>query len=273
MLAIRSMRRTRPAPLDRDGERFEDVLVLTLHHAPSSRPEYHLTMTRPNALVAWSTGKDSAWALHELRQAGDVEVVGLLTTVTTEFGRVSMHAVRELLLDQQAEALGLPCRKVRIPWPCVNEVYEREMSNALAEAVRAGVTRVAFGDLYLADVRAYREAKLAGSGITPLFPLWGRDTARLARDMLSGGIEATLTCVDPRRLDRGFAGRSFDAALLDALPPGIDPCGEIGEFHTFVSAGPMFSRRLDVGVGEVVEREGFVFADLIPSAARVDGSR
>ena len=222
-------------------------------------------MPRPKALVAWSTGKDSAWALHEVRRAQEVEVVGLLTTVTSEFGRVSMHAVRELLLDRQASAAGLPCRKVRIPWPCGNEVYEREMAEALSEARRAGVTHVVFGDLYLTDVRAYREARLAGTGITPLFPLWGRDTSRLAQELLAAGVEATLTCVDPRRLDRSFAGRPFDEQLLAALPAGVDPCGENGEFHTFVSAGPMFSSRLDVAVGDVVEREGFVFADVVPA--------
>ncbi len=221
-------------------------------------------MSGPKALVAWSTGKDSAWALHEVRRAGEVEVVGLLTTVTSEFERVSMHAVREQLLDQQADALGIPCRKVRIPWPCPNEVYEREMAAAVAEARRAGVTHVVFGDLFLAEVRAYREARLAGTGITPLFPLWGRDTRRLAEDLLAAGVEATLTCVDPRSLDRSFAGRSYDGSFLAALPAGIDPCGENGEFHTFVSAGPMFPSRLDVAVGEVVEREGFVFADLVP---------
>ena len=224
-------------------------------------------MPVPKALVAWSSGKDSAWALHDVRRTGDVEVVGLLTTVTAEFGRVSMHAVREALLDRQAEALGLPCNKVRIPWPCPNERYEREMERALAQARAAGVSHVIFGDLFLADVRAYREAKMAGSGIEPLFPLWGRDTTQLARDMLAGGIQATLTCIDPRRLDRNFAGRSYDEALVAALPAGVDPCGENGEFHTFVSAGPMFKAPLAVLVGEVVEREGFIFADVLPAGA------
>jgi uncharacterized protein (TIGR00290 family) len=218
------------------------------------------------ALVAWSSGKDSAWALHEVRRASEVEVASLLTTVTAEFRRVSMHAVRETLLDRQAEALGLQCHKVRIPWPCPNERYEREVDRALAEARAGGVSRVVFGDLFLADVRAYREAKMAGSGIEPLFPLWGRDTTQLARDMLAGGIQATLTCVDPLRLDRSFAGRVFNEALLAALPAGVDPCGENGEFHTFVSAGPMFRVPLEVVAGEVVEREGFVFADVLPAS-------
>ncbi len=219
-------------------------------------------MSRPKALVAWSSGKDSAWALHEVRRRGDLDVVGLLTTVTSEFGRVSMHAVREELLDRQAAALGLPCRKVRIPWPCVNETYEAEMARATAEARAAGVTHVVFGDLFLEDVRAYRVENLAGTGIDPVFPLWGRDTARLAREMIAGGLRATLTCVDPRVLDASFAGRAFDAALLDALPAGVDPCGERGEFHTFCWAGPMFAAPIPVANGEVVSREGFVFADL-----------
>jgi uncharacterized protein (TIGR00290 family) len=222
-------------------------------------------MPTPKALVAWSSGKDAAWALHELRRAGDLEVVGLLTTVTSEFGRVSMHGVRERLLDLQAAAAGLPCRKVRIPWPCSNEAYEAEMGRALALARAEGVAHVAFGDLFLQDVRAYREAKLAGSGIAPVFPLWGRDTARLAGEMLDGGLRATLACVDPRALDPSFAGRAFDARLLSDLPPGVDPCGERGEFHTFAWDGPMFSSPVAIAPGEVVTRQGFVFADLLPA--------
>ncbi|HET8538955.1 MAG TPA: hypothetical protein VFL83_03685 [Anaeromyxobacter sp.] len=225
-------------------------------------------MSRPRALVAWSSGKDSAWALHEVRRAGALDVVGLLTTVTSEFDRVSMHAVREELLDRQAASLGLPCRKVRIPWPCANERYEAEMARAIAEARAAGVTRVVFGDLFLEDVRAYRVEKLAGTGIEPVFPLWGRDTARLAREMIEGGLRATLTCVDPRRLDPSFAGRAFDAALLDALPADVDPCGERGEFHTFCRAGPMFAAPIPIASGEVVTREGFVFADVLPVTGR-----
>jgi uncharacterized protein (TIGR00290 family) len=217
----------------------------------------------PKAVVSWSSGKDSAWALHEIRRAGALEVVGLLTTVTSEFARVSMHAVREELLDLQAASLGLPCRKVRIPWPCPNETYEAEMARVLADVRAAGVTRIVFGDLFLADIRAYREEKLAGSGVEPVFPLWGRDTIRLAREMLDGGLCATITCVDPRQLDGAFAGRDFDAALLAELPPGVDPCGERGEFHTFAWAGPMFARPVPVTRGEVVTREGFVFADLM----------
>src|SRR5512138_3677549 len=216
----------------------------------------------PRALVAWSSGKDAAWALHEVRRAGGMELAGLLTTVTDPFSRVSMHAVREAILDRQAAAAGLPCRKVRIPWPCPNEVYEARMAEALAAARAEGVTHVVFGDLFLADVRAYREAKLAGTGVAPLFPLWGRDTGRLAREMIDAGLQARLTCVDPRRVDRSLAGRAFDGALLAGLPGGVDPCGERGEFHTFAWSGPMFARPVPVSPGEVVEREGFVFADL-----------
>lgn len=218
----------------------------------------------PRALVAWSSGKDCAWALHEVRRAGEVEVAGLLTTVTEPFARVSMHAVREELLDRQAAAAGLPCRKVRIPWPCPNAAYEARMAEALAEARAAGITHVVFGDLFLADVRAYREAKLAGTGIAPLFPLWGRDTAALAAEMIAGGLRATLTCVDPAKLDRSLAGRPFDGELLARLPAGVDPCGENGEFHTFAWAGPMFSAPIAVAPGEVVLRDGFAFADLLP---------
>jgi uncharacterized protein (TIGR00290 family) len=221
-------------------------------------------MSLPRALVAWSSGKDSAWALREVRRDGRVEVAGLLTTITDPFARVSMHAVREELLDRQAAALGLPCRKVRIPWPCPSDRYEAEMERALGEARAEGITRVVFGDLFLEDIRAYRETKLAGTGIDPVFPLWGRDTARLAREMIDGGLRAVITCVDPRRVSRALAGRAFDAALLAELPPGVDPCGENGEFHSFAWGGPMFEAPLAVAPGEVVERDGFVFADLLP---------
>jgi uncharacterized protein (TIGR00290 family) len=222
-------------------------------------------MTRPKAVVSWSSGKDSAFALHEARRSGELEIVGLLTTVTASFGRVSMHGVREALLDRQAEALGLPCWKVPIPSPCPNEVYEREMARVLGEVARQGVDRVVFGDLFLEDLRRYREEKLRAIGMAAVFPLWMRDTAALARDMIAGGLQATLTCIDPRRVDRSLAGRTFDAALVEDLPAGVDPCGENGEFHTFAWAGPMFAAPIAVTVGEVVDRDGFVFADVLPA--------
>ncbi len=222
-----------------------------------------MTMS-PKALIAWSSGKDSAWALLEARRAGDYEIVGGLTTVTETFGRVSMHGVREELLRAQLEAAGLPAVIVHIPFPCPNEIYERKMAAAMADAKQAGITHIVFGDLFLEDVRAYRERQLVGTGITPVFPLWGRPTSALARDMIDAGVEARLSTVDLKTLPTSFAGRRFDNALLAALPADADPCGENGEFHSFVSAGPMLSRKIAVKVGETVEREGFAFADLLP---------
>jgi uncharacterized protein (TIGR00290 family) len=213
-------------------------------------------------LVSWSSGKDSAWMLHVIRRDGLGEAAALLTTVNEAVDRVAMHAVRREILEAQADAAGLPLVVVPIPSPCSNEIYEARMGEACARAVADGFTHVAFGDLFLEDVRRYREERLAGSGLTPLFPLWERPTPLLAREMLAAGLEATLTCVDPRVLPASFAGRAFDLPLLDELPPGIDPCGERGEFHSCVTAGPMFSRRLDVAAGPIVERDGFVFADL-----------
>src|SRR5438105_2786292 len=218
------------------------------------------------ALIAWSSGKDSAWALHEVRRSGELEIVGALTTVTHEFCRVSMHGTREALLAAQLEAARLPAISVRIPFPCPNEIYEREMMAALEAAKRAGVSHVVFGDLFLADIRAYRESRLAAIGIRPVFPLWHLPTDTLARDMIDGGLEAYLVCIDRKKLPASFAGRKFDRALLASLPPGIDPCGENGEFHTFVTAGPMLAHPIRVAVGETVEREGFAFADLMPDA-------
>ncbi len=217
------------------------------------------------ALIAWSSGKDSAWALHEARQSGAYDIVGALTTVTETFGRVSMHGVREELLMAQLEAAGLPPRIVPIPFPCPNEVYEARMAAALSEAKAEGVTQVIFGDLFLEDVRAYREAKMAGTGVAPLFPLWGRPTDALARAMIEGGLKTHVVTVDLKILPISFAGRKFDEAFLADLPAGVDPCGERGEFHTCVLAGPMFSRAIPARVGEVVERDGFAFADLVPT--------
>jgi len=220
----------------------------------------------PRALLAWSSGKDSAWSLHVLREAAARDsraprVVGLLTTVNETHGRVAMHAVRRELLAAQAAAAGLPLLEVPIPSPCSNAEYERAMATAMARARGDGIAHVAFGDLFLQDIRRYREEKLAGTGITPLFPLWGRPTRALAEEMLAGGLVAHLTAVDPRQVDARFAGRRFDRALLAELPAAADPCGENGEFHTFVSAGPMLARPIPVLPGEVVERDGFVFAD------------
>lgn len=216
--------------------------------------------------MSWSTGKDSAWALHTIRKQGVVEVVALLTTVNTTHGRVAMHAVRENLLEAQAEALGLPLVKVPLPWPCPNSVYEQAMEDAIRRARHEGITHIVFGDLFLEDIRKYREEKLAPTGVTPLFPIWGLDTKGLAREMVNAGLRAYLTCVDPKKLDRTFAGRAFDARLLNELPAGVDPCGENGEFHTFAFDGPMFHEPLAVEVGEFVERDGFVFADVLPAA-------
>jgi uncharacterized protein (TIGR00290 family) len=219
---------------------------------------------KPRVLLSWSSGKDSAWALHVLRQQGEVEVVGLLTTLNATHARVAMHAVRETLLDRQAAAAGLPLWKVPLPWPCANEVYEALMADVFARARAERIDAIAYGDLFLEDIRAYREARHAGTGIDALFPLWRQPTADLARTMMEGGLRACLTCVDPKQLDAAFAGHDFDAALLRDLPSTVDPCGENGEFHTFAWSGPMFAGDVAIARGEVVERDGFVFADLLP---------
>jgi len=221
-------------------------------------------MTSPKALLSWSSGKDAAWALHALRQQGEVEVVGLLTTTNEAFERVAMHGVREALLEAQAQAAGLPLWNVPLPWPCPNEAYEERMAQACARAVAEGIEVMAFGDLFLEDVRDYRIQKLAGTGLRPLFPIWNPDTATLARNMVAGGLKATLVCVDPKVLPAAFAGRDFDAALLADLPPSVDPCGERGEFQAFAWEGPMFHPPISLDRGVVVERDGFVFADLLP---------
>ncbi len=226
---------------------------------------------RPKALLSWSSGKDSARALHVLRQRGEVEVAGLVTTCTEAFGRVAMHGVREELVEAQARAAGLPLWRVPLPWPCPNAAYEERMRAVVERARGEGISRFAFGDLYLEDVRAYRERQLTGTGLEPLFPLWGpaSETPALARAMIESGLRAILTCVDPRQVPPSLAGRSFDAALLAELPPGADPCGERGEFHTFCHAGPMFDRPIPVRVGETVERDGFYFTDLTAVDAAV----
>jgi uncharacterized protein (TIGR00290 family) len=224
-----------------------------------------MSTNRPKAWMSWSSGKDSAWALHTVQQQQEYEVTALLTTVNTTHARVAMHGVRESLLDLQGKALGLRLVKVPLPWPCPNEIYEQAMLKALDQARSEGVTHMIFGDLFLEDVRRYREDKLRGTGFTPLFPIWGMDTAKLAREMMVAGLRAWLTCIDPRKLNHAFAGRPFNERLIEELPAGVDPCGENGEFHTFVSHAPGFQYPIAVTPGEIVERDGFVFADLVLS--------
>jgi uncharacterized protein (TIGR00290 family) len=221
----------------------------------------------PKAYVSWSSGKDSAFALYEAQRSGLADVVGVLTTVNEAYGRVAMHGVRDGVLDRQIAALGLPALKVMLPNPCSNEIYQERMAQACARIKEQGVRHIVFGDLFLEDIRAYREQQLAAVDMTGIFPLWQRDTALLARTMIESGMVAHLVCVDPRRLGREFAGRRFDTRLLDELPRQVDPCGENGEFHTLVSAGPMFAAPIDVRLGEIVERDGFVFADVIAAGA------
>lgn len=229
----------------------------------------------PKALLSWSSGKDSAHALADIRRTGEVEIVGLITTVTSTYDRVAMHGVRRELLEMQARAAGLPLYTVEIPSPCSNADYERLFGDALRTARGDGITHIVFGDLFLEDIRAYREAQLAPLDLVPVFPLWGRDTTALAHEMIASGLSAYLTCVDPRVLDASFAGRRFDESLLAELPPSVDRCGERGEFHTFVTASPAFSAPLAVEPGVVVERDGFVFADLtvrLPTTPRSPGA-
>jgi uncharacterized protein (TIGR00290 family) len=222
--------------------------------------------------LSWSSGKDSAWALHLLRQDPSVEIVALVTTLNEQVDRVAMHAVRRNLLEMQAEAVGIPLWTVPLPWPCSNEQYEARMRDLCTRAVQNGVENVAFGDLFLAEIRAYREKQLAPTGLKPLFPLWEMPTADLAREMIASGLGAKITCVDPKVLPREFAGREFDLQFLADLPTNIDPCGENGEFHSFVYASPDFAQPLSVEVIEVVERDGFVFADVNRTGILVDNT-
>ena len=223
--------------------------------------------------LSWSSGKDSAWALDSLRREGEHEVAGLLTSYNEHFDRVAVHGVRRDLLRAQARAAGLPQIEVPLPWPCSNELYEERMAGAHARALEEGVEAIAYGDLFLEDVRAYRERQLRGTGLAPLFPLWGSDTNRLARRMVAAGLEGYLVCIDPRHLPRELAGRRYDRELLRSLPPSVDPCGERGEFHTCVTAGPMFAAPIQVEPGESVERDGFVFTDLSVERAAVSPGR
>jgi uncharacterized protein (TIGR00290 family) len=218
-------------------------------------------------LLSWSSGKDSAWALYILRQQPGIDLIGLLTTVNTEFQRVAMHGTRRAVLEAQAVAAQLPLWVVPLPWPCSNAIYEQLMSEACDRAIREQVDAIAFGDLFLPDIRAYRETQLKPTGLEPLFPLWEISTGSLAREMIAGGLRAKLVCVDKKQLPGSFAGRDFDAALLNDLPPEIDPCGERGEFHTCVNDGPMFAVPVNLEAGEIVDRDGFVYADFLERSA------
>ena len=218
----------------------------------------------PKAFVSWSSGKDSAFALCEARRLGLAEIVGVVTTVNERYDRVAMHGVRSELLDRQIDALNLPALKILIPSPCTNEIYEARMADACAAIKASGAHHLVFGDLFLQDIRAYRERTLGAIGMTPIFPLWGRDTRQLAAEMIGSGLVAHVVCVDPKQTPVSFAGRRFDAALLSEIPAHVDPCGENGEFHTVVTEGPMFSAPIAVSIGQTVEREGVVFTDVIP---------
>jgi len=245
------------------GETKENRSRMTESIQPNPAPKH--------ILLSWSGGKDSAWALHLLRQQPQYEVVGLLTTINQQFRRVAMHGFREELLDLQAASIGLPLWKVDLPFPCSNDEYESRMAVVCARAIAEGIRGIAFGDLFLEDIRAYRIEKLASTDLEPIFPVWlpdlGLSTAQLARQMVDAGLRAHLTCVDPRALDSSFAGRIFDASLLADLPPTVDPCGERGEFHSFAFAGPIFSRTIAVIPGEHVTRDNFTYADLLPAHA------
>jgi uncharacterized protein (TIGR00290 family) len=227
-----------------------------------SLPQLRRNMEK--TFVSWSSGKDSAFALHQARRSG-ANIAGVLVTITEKYDRVAMHGVRHSLLNRQLEALNLPAVKVLIPSPCPNEIYEARMAEACAALKAQGVYQIVFGDLFLEDIRAYREEKLSAVGMRPLFPLWRRDTPSLAREMIDSGLMAHVVCIDPKRLDKSFAGRRFDHDLLASFPPDVDPCGENGEFHTVVSDGPMFEKPIKVSAGVVVERDGFVYADIMPA--------
>ncbi len=229
------------------------------------------TVSRTRTVLSWSSGKDSAWSLKLLREDPNIEVVALVTTLNEAFDRVAMHAVRRELLEMQAASVGLPLWTVPLPWPCSNEEYEIRMSQLCARALGEGVEAFAFGDLFLADIRAYRERQLRGTTLQPLFPVWQIPTGELAREMIEAGLKAKITCVDPKKLAPSFAGREFDIQLLADLPPGADPCGENGEFHSFVYDAPGFSCPVPIEVGEVVDRDGFIFEDVKINAKPLAG--
>lgn len=220
---------------------------------------------KTKVLLSWSSGKDSAWTLRLLRQQRQYEIAGLVTTFNQAFDRVAMHSTRRTLVEMQAKAAGLPLFPIPLPWPCSNQEYEEVMKAFCVQAVSQGVTAMAFGDLFLADVRAYRERQLQDTGLAPIFPLWQISTDRLAREMIGAGLHAKLVCGDPKKLAPEFSGREFDHQLLADLPTGVDPCGENGEFHSFVYGGPMFDREIPVVTGERVVRDGFWFCDVLPS--------
>ena len=224
-------------------------------------------MTIKKSLLSWSSGKDSAWALYMLRQRSDLEIAGLVTTMNQLYRRVAIHAVRLELLQRQAEAIGLPLHIIDLPYPCSNSQYEVVMEKFIGQSRQQGIECMAFGDLFLADIKEYRQAKLSGTGITPLFPIWLMPTDQLAREMISKGLRAVVTCVDPKQLPASFAGREFNEEFLSSLPADVDPCGERGEFHTFAFDGPMFSKPVNIEVGEITEREGFVYADVLPASS------
>jgi uncharacterized protein (TIGR00290 family) len=234
-----------------------DVWIVFIKYAEKD------SLIKKKVLISWSTGKDSAYALHHIRQTNQYEVVGLLSTITEEYDRVAMHATRHELLKKQAERLGLPLYPVFIPSSCSNEIYEARMEIVLGHVIKEGITHIVFGDLFLDDIRKYRESKLAKANIIPLFPLWGIDTVHLAKEMINAGIKAVITCIDPKKLDASFVGRQFDIQLLSDFPKGIDPCGENGEFHTFVYDGPMFYNPIPISIGTVVERNGYIFRDVM----------
>ncbi len=222
-------------------------------------------MPKKRVLLSWSSGKDSAWTLYQLQQDNDVELVGLVTTVNETHQRVAMHAVRVELLKQQAQTAGLSLHIIPIPHPCSNELYNQAMTNFFVSIEGQGITHMAFGDLYLEDIRQYRVQNLKNTGLEPLFPLWLKPTEQLAKTMLDAGLKTRITCVDPKQLPASFCGREFNQQFLNDLPDGVDPCGENGEFHSFAYAGPMFKHAIGITSGDVVERDGFVFTDLLPT--------
>ena len=224
---------------------------------------------RRKTLLSWSSGKDSAWALHVLQREPHVDVAGLFCTVNKEFDRVAMHAVRVELLQQQAKSVGLPLYMIRIPYPCSNDEYDEAMASFIDEAKKENIECFAFGDLFLEDVRRYREERLKETGIMPIFPVWGIPTKELSRKMVASGLKAVITCVDPRFLAREFSAREYNGSFLDDIPEGVDPCGENGEFHSFAFNGPMFQNPIEILLGETVHRDGFVFTDILPSTLKI----